>query len=212
MSKRGRPRGFDRGEALRGAMEVFWEKGYEGASLEELQSAMGAISPPSFYAAFGSKEQLFREAVDLYVETIGSRPIRALESAVTARDGLEAMMREVINICTGSHTPRGCLVFLGAINCAPANKSVEDHMRPFRVRAPDLIRKRLEQGVEDGDVPKGVDLEPLVSLYAGLIYGLPVRARDGASRKHLLAGVSGAMASWDRLISPKPRRTDRKAV
>ena len=79
-------------------------------------------------------------------------------------------------------------------------------MRPFRVQAPE-IRKRLERGVEEGDVPEDVDLEPLISLYAGLIYGLPVRARDGASRKALLAGVTGAMAAWDQLIGPKPVRS-----
>ena len=210
MSKRGRPRAFDRDEALRGAMTVFWEKGYEGASLEELQSAMGAISPPSFYAAFGSKQRLFFEAVDLYLDTVGHRPIQALESAVTAREGVEGMLREVVHICSGPNTPRGCLLFLGAINCAPANKSLQDYMRPYRVQAPDWIRKRLERGVVEGDVPKGVDLEPLVSLYAGLVYGLPVRARDGASRKNLLAGVTGAMAAWDGLISSRPRRVAKR--
>ena len=210
MSKRGRPRAFDRDQALRGAMTVFWEKGYEGASLEELQSAMGAISPPSFYAAFGSKERLFFEAVDLYLEMVGHRPIQALEFAATAREGVDAMLREVVDICSGPNTPRGCLLFLGAINCAPANKSLQDRMRPYRIQAPVVIRKRLERGVAEGDVPKGVDLEPPVSLYAGLVYGLPVRARDGASRKDLLAGVAGAMAAWDRLISPEPRRRTKR--
>jgi AcrR family transcriptional regulator len=210
VSKRGRPRAFDREEALRAAMEVFWEKGYEGASLEELQSAMGAINPPSFYAAFGSKERLFFEAVDLYVGTVGYRPIKALESATTAREGVEAMLREAVDIYSDPNTPRGCLLFLGAINCAPANKPVQDQMRPYRVQAPDLIRNRLERGVAEGDVPKGADLEPLVSLYTSLVYGLPVRARDGASRETLLAGVTGAMAAWDRLISPKSRRITKR--
>jgi AcrR family transcriptional regulator len=191
-------------------MTVFWEKGYEGASLEDLQSAMGAINPPSFYAAFGSKERLFFEAVELYIETVGCRPTRALESAVTAREGVEGMLREVVGICSGPNTPRGCLLFLGAINCAPANKSLEDHMRPYRIQAPDFIRKRLERGVAEGDVPTGVDLEPPVSLYASVVYGVPVRARDGASRKTLLAGVTGAMAAWDQLISPKPRRITKR--
>jgi len=190
-------------------MKVFWEKGYEGASLEELQSAMGAISPPSFYAAFESKQRLFCEAVHLYLETVGHRPILALESAATAREAIEAMLREIVGICSGVKTPRGCLLFLGAINCAPANRSLQDYMRPFRVQAPDMIRKRLERGVEEGDVPEDVDLEPLISLYAGLIYGLPVRARDGTSRKALLAGVTGAMAAWDQLIGPKPIRRTR---
>jgi AcrR family transcriptional regulator len=212
MSKRGRPRAFDRDEALRGAMKVFWEKGYEGASLEELQSAMGAISPPSFYAAFGSKERLFFEAVDLYVETIGYRPMQALEAAPTAREGVEAMMRESVNLMCGKNTPPGCLMFLGAINCAPANKSVQDHMRTYRIEAPDLIRKRLQRGIAEGDVPKGVDLEPLVSLYASVVHGLPVRARDGASRKALLAGVTGAMAAWDQLTGSPVARPDARAA
>lgn len=187
-------------------MVVFWEKGYEGASLEELQSAMGAISPPSFYAAFGSKERLFFEAVDLYVETIGYRPMQALEAAPTAREGVEAMMRESVNAMCGKNTPLGCLMFLGAINCAPANKSVQDHMRTYRIQAPDLIRRRLERGVAEGDVPKGVDLEPLVSLYTSFVHGVPIRARDGASRESLLAGISAAMTAWDRIVGPPRAR------
>ncbi len=200
MAKRGRPRTFDRDEALHRAMEVFWEKGYEGASLEELLSAMGAISPPSFYAAFGSKERLFFEAVDLYVETIGFRPMQALEAAPTAREGVEAMMRESVNLMCGKTTPPGCLMFLGAINCAPANTSVQDHMRTYRIQAPDVIRNRLQRGVTEGDVPAGIDVEPLVSLYTSVVHGLPIRARDGASHEALLAGISAAMAAWDRLI------------
>jgi AcrR family transcriptional regulator len=206
VAKRGRPRTFDRDEALRAALMIFWEKGYEGASLEELQSAMGAISPPSFYAAFGSKERLFFEAVDLYVKTVGARPRHALESAMTARAGVEAMLREAVDIYCDPNPPRGCLLYLGAINCAPASRSVQDRMRTYRIQALDLIRRRLEQGVAEGDVPKGVDLQPLVSLYTSLVHGLPLRARDGASRDELLAGVSAAMAAWDRLIGPAPRR------
>ena len=203
MSKRGRPRAFDRDEALRRAMTVFWEKGYEGASLEELQSAMGGISPPSFYAAFGSKERLFFEAVDLYVETIGYRPVHALEAQPTAREGVEAMLRETVDLVCGRNTPPGCLVVLGAINCAPASKWVQDHMRSYRVLAPQLIKQRLERGVAEGDVPGGVNFDPLVSFYATFFQGLPIRARDGASRKSLLAGVSGAMAAWDQLSRPR---------
>jgi AcrR family transcriptional regulator len=197
---------FDRDEALRQAMAVFWEKGYEGASLGDLQTAMGGISPPSFYAAFGSKEQLFFEVVALYTETVGVRPAQALEAHSTARDGVEAMLREGVAIFRGSGTPRGCLVMLGAINCAPANKSVQDHLLSYRVLVPELIRERLRRGVVDGDLPKDADLNCLASFYATQFLGLAIRARDGASRDDLLAGVPGAMAAWDQLLTPRPRR------
>src|SRR5262249_43589165 len=148
------------------AMEIFWDKGYEGASLDDLQAAMGGISPPSFYKAFGSKDALFFEAVELYVKTIGSRPLQALLSASTARAGIEAMLREAVQVYTETAVQRGCLMLTSAINCSPANKGVEEGMRKYRVQAPDIIRKRLERGIAEGDVPKDRDLEPLVSLYA----------------------------------------------
>ena len=90
MAERGRPRNFDRAQALRKAMEVFWSKGYEGASLTDLTAAMG-INSPSLYGAFGSKEGLFREAVQLYRDTDGAASRRALTDADTARDAVQGL-------------------------------------------------------------------------------------------------------------------------
>jgi AcrR family transcriptional regulator len=162
---------------------------------------MGGINPPSFYAAFGSKERLFFEVVDLYRETVGDRPTRSLESSTTARAGIEAMLREAADIYCDPDTPRGCLFFLSAVNCTPTNKSVQDRMRGYRSVVPHLIRRRLERGVAEGDVPEHLDLEPLVSLYSGLAYALPLRASDGASQQDLLAGITAAMAAWDHLTT-----------
>ena len=93
MATRGRPRNFDREQALRSAIDVFWARGYDGATLEELQAAMGGIAPPSFYAAFGSKDRLFREAVELYRATMARACSRALE-APTAREAIGGLLRE----------------------------------------------------------------------------------------------------------------------
>jgi AcrR family transcriptional regulator len=210
VPKRGRPRAFDRDEALRAAMRVFWEKGYEGASLDELQSAMGEISPPSFYAAFGSKERLFFEVVDRYAETVGYRPVEALEGRSTAREGVEAMLREAVDVFCGRDTPPGCPVILGGVNCAPASKAVEAKLRLHRLQIPEVFRRRLERGVAEGDLPDA-DLNPLVSFYATFFLGLPMRARDGASHDELLAAVAVAMAAWDSLIgSAGGRKQSRK--
>ena len=103
MAKRGRPAGFDRAEALHRAMELFWARGYEGATLEDLQAAMGGISPPSFYHAFGSKEALFKEVADLYIARECVPPVRAMEEARTAREGIEAMLRRAVESFTLSN-------------------------------------------------------------------------------------------------------------
>src|SRR5438105_3415976 len=100
-----------------------------GAALPDLQAAMGGLSPPSIYAAFGSKENLFREAAGLYGTTIGGRPLRALAAHPTARDAVQAMLHEAADLYGAPDMPRGCLVITGAVNCAPASKDMHDHLQ-----------------------------------------------------------------------------------
>src|SRR5689334_11537165 len=186
MATRGRPRTFDREQALRSAMEVFWARGYEGATLEELLTAMGGIAPPSFYAAFGSKDKLFREAVALYHASLGERMRNAL-TAPTARDAVEALLHEGVRCFSDGDTPRGCLLILGAINRTRTNKEAYDHLHDLREQGPEMIRQRLVRGVADGDLSAGAPLTEIASFYATVMQGLAVRARDGASRQTLAA-------------------------
>jgi AcrR family transcriptional regulator len=199
MSRTGRPREFDRDEALQRAMELFWAQGYEGTTLPDLQKAMGGITPPSFYAAFGSKERLFREAVELYKKTQGAPIVKALLEGSTARASLEAMLRAAAESVCGQSNPRGCLMVLGGINCAPANKGIEDFLREQRAIREKVIRQRLRQGIADGDLPSSTDVNGLVAFYTSIVDGMAIRARDGASRKTLSAIVDCAMAAWDKL-------------
>jgi AcrR family transcriptional regulator len=186
-------------------MEVFWEKGYEGASLEDLQAAMGGIGPPSFYAAFGSKEQLFLEAIRLYTETAGMAPMRALAGEPTARRSMEAMLRQSANVFCGGDKPRGCLLMLAAINCTPASRNIQEHMTQHRAQLPALIRQRLERGVAEGELPSTLDPEPLSFYYAAVLMGLSIRARDGASRAELDSTIDYAMSAWDAFLAQIPR-------
>ena len=200
MSRIGRPREFDRDEAVAGAMELFWAQGYEGTTLADLQKAMGGITAPSFYAAFGSKEALFREAVELYKKTQGAPVLKALAEGRTARASIEGMLRAAVESVCGQGKPRGCLMVLGAINCMPANKGVESFMRQQRSIREKFIRQRLRRGIAEGNVPKATNLNALVSFYTSIVDGLSVRARDGASRKTLIAITDCAMAAWDTLV------------
>src|SRR5262249_24312470 len=115
--QRGRPREFNRDEALRRAMHLFWAHGYEATSLAELQRVMGDIGAPSFYAAFGSKQSLFREAVALYNSTQGAPMVNALAKGSTARAAIEGLLRAAVRSFCQTGTPRGCFVVLGAANC-----------------------------------------------------------------------------------------------
>jgi len=196
MAKRGRPANFDRKEALERATELFWARGYEGTTLEDLQTAMGGISPPSFYHAFGSKEALFKEAADFYAEKVGGPLVRALEEGRTARDGIEAMLRRSAETFSQPGKPRGCLLLLGATNCAPANQGAQAYLQDMRTRAPEVIKQRLRRGAVEGDLPAGADVGRITAFYVTVANGLAMRAADGATRRDLMAAVDGAMAAW----------------
>ena len=193
MATRGRPRSFDRAVALRHAMEVFWAKGYDGAPLNELMAAMG-LNPPSFYAAFGSKEVLFREAVDLYIETIAAASMKALEESKTLQAGLQAMFEGSIDVAL-SRESFGCLLILGVVNWAKGSESARDYLKQARRNTVKLIRTRLKRGVADRELPKGTDIDALATYYHGIIQAISFQARDGASRRELTLLASTAMAA-----------------
>jgi AcrR family transcriptional regulator len=192
-------------------MNVFWSKGYEGATLEELLAAMGGITPPSLYHAFGSKEELFKEAVDLYVSTVAANAVGALERAPSARAGIEAMLRAATEGFCRPGGPRGCMLSSSAIKCGRGNERVEAYARSLRLTASDPIKRRLKRAVEEGELPASLDTARLAAFYATVAQGLGLRAGDGVSRAELISVVDGAMAAWDTLAkAPRsPRRARR---
>jgi AcrR family transcriptional regulator len=200
MAKRGRPAHFDRDQALQCAMEVFWAQGYEGTTLENLQVAMGGMNPPSFYNAFGSKEKLFREATNLYVATVGDAAVQVLlQEDKPVRAAIEAMLRLTTESFSQPGKPHGCLLVLGAVNCAPANRGAQAYLQAIRQRAPKVIRQRLARAVERGELSPGIELDRIATFYATVIHGIALRAGDGVPRAALMAAVEGAMAAWEPL-------------
>jgi AcrR family transcriptional regulator len=188
---RGRPRSFDRDAALASAMRVFWAKGYEGAQLSELMAAM-ALNPPSFYAAFGSKEAIFREAVDLYLSTVGAGSMQALGETADTRAAIHAMLLASAEIALASPSCGGCLVSLGMVNGHAQNAGLRDHMRDLRRTTVSLIRARLDRGVAEGELPADTDVGALAAYFAMVLQGLSLQAQDGATPADLrsLAGIA----------------------
>lgn len=199
MATRGRPRAFDRGEALRRAMEVFWAHGYEGTSISDLTAAM-EINSPSLYAAFGCKEALFREAVAHYNETLGATAAEELRDRPTAREAISAVLRHHAVVFCDPDTPRGCMIVLAATTCTDSTRSVHEHLAEWRAATEDDFRARLERGITDGDVPAGTDVATVAAFYNTVNHGMAIQARDGADRAKLSAIAEAAIAAWDGLV------------
>lgn len=201
MAEKGRPRRFDRDEALRRAMELFWRKGFSGTSLSELTAAMG-INPPSLYAAFGSKEGLFREAVELYGKTESPEIWLSVEQAPSAREAFAGFLRATATAFTQPDKPRGCLIVLGALHADDAgSETASATLRAIRAANVSDMVARLRRSVADGELPAATDCEAIASFYATVQQGMSIQARDGADRETLLAIADGAMAAWDRMTA-----------
>ncbi|QCI69379.1 TetR/AcrR family transcriptional regulator [Phreatobacter stygius] len=183
-------------------MRVFWAKGYEGAQLVDLTAAMG-INPPSFYAAFGSKQAIFREAVDLYLGTAGAGAMRALEETAATRDAVENMLKASADVALAAPGSGGCLVILGLVNGLAENEPSRAYLQDIRRQTIERVRERLDRGLREGDLIAGTDTARLATFYAAVMQGLSLQARDGASRDELDGVVAAAMSALDGGRSPQ---------
>lgn len=188
----GRPREFDRDAALAKARDAFWSRGYEGVSITDLVETLGLASA-RIYAAFGSKEKLFQEAVVLYDEGEGGFATRALAEEPTAARAIERSLREAVETYTRKGRPQGCMVVSAATNCAAENDGVREFLTDYRRRRTASLVERLERAVLEGELRPDADAPALGDYYATVLHGLSVQARDGVSRKRLLATIPTAM-------------------
>lgn len=202
MSQRGRPRAFDSDAALRRAMLVFWEKGYEATSMADLTAAM-QIGAPSLYAAFGNKAELFAAALKTYKTEIGLEIWDALPKAATARQAFADFLHETATAYSQPDRPRGCMIALGVLNGDVDAIPACELLRDSRLENSTLLRARLEQGVHEGEISPSADCQKIADFYATVQHGMSITARDGASLSSLKSTADAAMAAWNALTSPQ---------
>lgn len=190
----GRPLSFDRDAALWQAMLTFWRHGYETTSVADLTGAMG-ISAPSLYTAFGDKRRLFLETMRLYVGDPDDMA-RAIFDTPTAYQAAHDLMTAAATTYTGEATPRGCLLASATASGSAAAADVQDAVANVRRGIEYCLRLRIERDIEDGALPPGTQAAPLVGLVLAVTQGMPVLARDGASRASLLAVAEAALRAW----------------
>jgi AcrR family transcriptional regulator len=193
----GRPRSFDREEALKRALMVFWKHGYDASSIALLRKAMG-IAAPSLYAAFGDKRALFDEALDYYSKTYGAFILRVLGEDTDARTTVERLLGEAAAMFASADHPPGCLVITAATNCAPQSAAVQRRLRSFRSLTVRALETKMASAKLRGALPPDVDVHALALFYASTLQGMSAQARDGANRDELEAIAGAALRAWPR--------------
>ncbi|MES2013676.1 MAG: TetR/AcrR family transcriptional regulator [Pseudomonadota bacterium] len=191
---RGRPLAFNQDDALESALQVFWLRGYEGASMAELVDALG-INKPSIYAAFGNKEALFRKALAKYL----AGPVAFIESVMherTARKVAEKFLTGAAEFLTDHKHPMGCMIVQAALTCGKGSELIQQELIAYRKNLESSFEHRFELAKSQGDLPPDVQSADLAKYLATLHQGMSVQATSGASRDELLAIVKLALKNW----------------
>jgi AcrR family transcriptional regulator len=190
----GRPREFDLDQALENALHVFWERGYEGASMADLTEAMG-ITKPSLYAAFGNKEELFRKALDKYLDGPAGYAKVALQQP-TARAVVEALLYGEVDAVTDPECPAGCLSVNGALTGGDTAESIKEELRTRRAVWEEDLCLRLERAKTEGDLPAAADAAVLARYLTTMMQGIAVQAVGGTKRADLKKIAEMVLLTW----------------
>jgi AcrR family transcriptional regulator len=191
----GRPRAFDREQALEIALDLFWRHGFDGTSIPQLTTAM-RISPPSLYAAFGSKEALYREVIKLYLSRYTGFMSVLFDEKYTAREAIEhALLAASKQFTQAGHAP-GCMISCAELTASPDNMALAVEMRGLRHASQDIVLSRLEAARKTGELSNKTDTASLAAFYAMVTQGMSVQARDGANATVLKRLAKMAMQAW----------------
>jgi AcrR family transcriptional regulator len=199
MAQMGRPRSFDRDQAIEQAMHLFWEHGYECTSLSQLKAGIaGGISAPSFYAAFGSKEALFEEAVQRYLQTFAQVTECLWDADLAPRTAIETALRRSAKMqCERTH-PKGCMVALGVMS-APTEEhaQVTAGLTASRARTRAGFIACVERGVATRELAAQTDVRALAAVFDSFLLGISTLARDGVAHTVFVAAIKQVMMIWD---------------
>ncbi len=193
----GRPRLFDEASVVDQAIRVFWERGFEGASLSELTHAMG-IKPGSLYVAFGNKQELFRMALRRYLATEVSFIQDALNEP-TAFGVVQRLLRESALFLSRPGFPRGCMTIQASQVITEEGAEVHKELLELRVRSQKQLRDRLSRAKREGDLPADSHPDSLARFVVAVYQGMTVQSVNGASRKDLLDLAETSLSVWPML-------------
>jgi len=195
LRKRGRPRLLDKEAGLEIAATLFWEHGYEGTSIADLTQAMG-VTPPSLYATYGSKEELYRQALDHAVGQQATRRNEVLQGEMPAFEALAFYLNDTVDGISNPAKPKGCMVSTAVLQHAEEIESVAKDVAARREASIQMVRARFDRAVEEGELPAGTDTDSLARFYGAVVQGMSAQACDGACTDTLKRLVEIALSAW----------------
>ena len=181
-----RPREFDRTEVLDQAIQVFWQRGYEATSIQDLVEHMG-IHRGSLYCAFGDKHGLFLAALDRYEEVFHSKILSRLADGCRQREARQAIRQvfeEVVRSCAGDGGRRGCLMTNSAVELATRDGDTATRVRANLSRLEDALFAAVQQAQVDGQLSNRHEARALARFLLNSLQGL--RVMGMATRKREL--------------------------
>lgn len=202
LRKRGRPRLLDREEGLDIASMLFWEHGYEGTSIADLTKAMG-VTPPSLYATYGSKEELYRQSLDHAIARDAMRRSEALQGEMTAYEALAFYLHDVAQGISDPAKPKGCMVSTAVLQHAEGSESVARDVAARREASIQMVKARFDRAVAEGELPSKTDTDSLARFYGAVVQGMSAQACDGACTDTLKRLVEIALSAWPGERTPK---------
>jgi AcrR family transcriptional regulator len=204
---RGRPRKTDPDVVLDMAMKAFWERGFEGTSMNDLAAITG-MAKPGLYANFGDKEAIYAKAMERYCSTYAG-PM--LEDLVRSSDSLEATVRRfldgVVAAATETMGPKGCFVANNLVECAGMQRSLEALGRYVDEQRQKAFVMRFQSAIKKGELPPETDIKSLAEFYSGQALALAVMARAGAPWATLYRFIDTAMSLLP-LMDDEPPQED----
>lgn len=192
----GRPREFDEGQALERAMQVFWAKGYEPASLHDLTRAMG-LSRSSLYETFGSKHGLFLAALERYGDLIVGRLAAELAGDGSPRQAIARVFELAVDSATRQRDRRGCFLGNCAVEVAPSDRAAAARVRAGLARMEDAFHAAIVGAQRAGEIAPGRDPRALARYLTSSLNGLRVMAKANPERAALEDVVRLVLGSLD---------------
>jgi AcrR family transcriptional regulator len=203
-----RPREFDEDQVLDAATQVFWERGYGGASIQDLVDATG-LGRASLYGAFGDKQAIFGRVLARYQERVGQE-LAAAAAGRSPLEALEALAIRWVEMSSPRSGPRGCMLVLAGTSCSAEDAWVQEALTKASRSNEATFERMFRLAQSQGEIAADRDPAALARLFLVLMQGVATSARAGIlSRERLQEAVATALQDWKAGPAAKPKRTRR---